>query len=131
VIRSYRGVAPRIAATALVTPVADVLGDVLLEAGAACWPGTILRGDVHGDDAKIDGNHFVHEGDEQDQPWAVALSAEVQDRLRHAAEPKDDGALIFAQNVKRVPQRNHDKPDDCQKQGIQKKREHVKITSFL
>ncbi len=46
-IRSFRGVAPRIAATALVTPVADVLGDVLLEAGAACWPGTVLRGDVH------------------------------------------------------------------------------------
>lgn len=46
-IRAYRGIAPRIAPTALVTPVADVLGDVLLEAGAACWAGTVLRGDVH------------------------------------------------------------------------------------
>ena len=46
-IRSYRGVAPRIAASALVTPVTDVLGDVLLADGAACWAGTVLRGDVH------------------------------------------------------------------------------------
>ncbi|MBI2081604.1 MAG: gamma carbonic anhydrase family protein [candidate division NC10 bacterium] len=46
-IRSFRGVVPQIAAAALVTPVADVLGDVCLEAGVACWAGTVLRGDVH------------------------------------------------------------------------------------
>ena len=42
-IRSYRGVAPRIAATALVTPVADVLGDVLLEAGAVVLDGAVVE----------------------------------------------------------------------------------------
>lgn len=46
-IRSFRGVAPRIAASALVTPVSDVLGDVFLADGVACWAGTVLRGDVH------------------------------------------------------------------------------------
>lgn len=42
-IRSFRGVAPRIAATALVTPVADVLGDVLLEAGAVVLDGAVVE----------------------------------------------------------------------------------------
>lgn len=45
-IRSFRGTAPRIAASALVTPVADVLGDILLADGAARWAGTVLQADV-------------------------------------------------------------------------------------
>ncbi len=46
-VRSYRGVAPRIDPTAWVAPGATVVGDVEIGADASIWYGSVLRGDVH------------------------------------------------------------------------------------
>jgi len=45
VIRSVPGRTPRIHPDAWVDPAAQVVGDVIIEAGASIWPGTVLRGD--------------------------------------------------------------------------------------
>jgi carbonic anhydrase/acetyltransferase-like protein (isoleucine patch superfamily) len=44
-IGNYLHHEPRIDPAAFVHPAAVVLGDVVLEAGANCWPGVVLRGD--------------------------------------------------------------------------------------
>jgi carbonic anhydrase/acetyltransferase-like protein (isoleucine patch superfamily) len=47
VIRSYRGVTPRLAMGAWVDPQASVIGDVTLGSDASVWPMAVLRGDVN------------------------------------------------------------------------------------
>jgi carbonic anhydrase/acetyltransferase-like protein (isoleucine patch superfamily) len=46
-IRSYRGVWPKIAASAYVDPAAVVIGDVTIGEHFSVWPGAVIRGDVH------------------------------------------------------------------------------------
>jgi carbonic anhydrase/acetyltransferase-like protein (isoleucine patch superfamily) len=46
-IRTYRGLVPRIAATAYVDPQAVVIGDVAIGEHSSVWPCTVIRGDVH------------------------------------------------------------------------------------
>jgi carbonic anhydrase/acetyltransferase-like protein (isoleucine patch superfamily) len=47
VIRSYRGITPRLADGAWVDPQASVIGDVTLGADTSVWPMAVLRGDVN------------------------------------------------------------------------------------
>ena len=44
-IRGVPGRQPRIHPDTWIDPAAEVIGDVIIEAGASIWPGTILRGD--------------------------------------------------------------------------------------
>ena len=44
-IRSVPGRTPRIHPDTWIDPAAQVIGDVIIEAGASIWPGTIVRGD--------------------------------------------------------------------------------------
>ena len=44
-IRSVPGRTPRIDPDTWIDPAAQVIGDVVIEAGASIWPGTIVRGD--------------------------------------------------------------------------------------
>lgn len=46
-IRSYRGRAPQIAASAYIDPDAVIIGDVQIGENASVWPGVVIRGDVH------------------------------------------------------------------------------------
>lgn len=46
-IRSYRGITPRLADGAWVDPQASVIGDVTLGADTSVWPMAVLRGDVN------------------------------------------------------------------------------------
>jgi carbonic anhydrase/acetyltransferase-like protein (isoleucine patch superfamily) len=46
-IRSYRGVWPKIAASAYIDPAAVVIGDVTVGEHSSVWPGVVIRGDVH------------------------------------------------------------------------------------
>ena len=46
-IRSYQGIAPRIAATCFVDSSAQVIGDVTLGEHASVWMNAVLRGDVN------------------------------------------------------------------------------------
>ncbi len=63
-IRAYRGVLPRIAASAYIDPSAQVIGDVEIGERSSIWPGAVLRGDVNpiriGDETSLQDNCVVH-----------------------------------------------------------------------
>ena len=46
-IRTYRGRAPKVAATAYIDPQAVVIGDVTIGEHSSVWPCVVIRGDVH------------------------------------------------------------------------------------
>ena len=46
-LRTYRGRAPQIAASAYVDPAAVIIGDVTIGEDSSMWPCVVARGDVH------------------------------------------------------------------------------------
>jgi carbonic anhydrase/acetyltransferase-like protein (isoleucine patch superfamily) len=63
-IRSYRGVTPRIAVSAYVDPSAVVIGDVAIGERSSIWPNVTLRGDTAllkiGDETSIQDGSVMH-----------------------------------------------------------------------
>lgn len=63
-IRPYRGVAPRIAASAYIDPSAQVIGDVEIGERSSIWPNAVLRADVNsiriGQETNVQDNSVVH-----------------------------------------------------------------------
>jgi carbonic anhydrase/acetyltransferase-like protein (isoleucine patch superfamily) len=63
-IRPYRGIAPKIAASAYVDLSAQVIGDVVIGERSSVWPNTTVRGDVHfiriGEETNIQDNCCLH-----------------------------------------------------------------------
>ena len=63
-IRSFRGIKPRIAASAYVDPGAHVIGDVEIGERSSIWPTVVLRGDIEpirvGADTNIQDGTIVH-----------------------------------------------------------------------
>src|SRR6202008_1221021 len=63
-IRGYRGVTPKIAATAYIDPSAQVIGDVVVGERSSIWPNTTVRGDVNyiriGDETNVQDNCCLH-----------------------------------------------------------------------
>lgn len=63
-LRPYRGVLPKIAASAYIDPSAQVIGDVTVGECASIWPNVTARGDVNsiriGDETNIQDNSVLH-----------------------------------------------------------------------
>ena len=63
----YRGKMPEIHKDALVSPLATVIGDVVISEGASVFPGAVIRGDVAritiGKYSNIQDNVVIHGGD--------------------------------------------------------------------
>jgi carbonic anhydrase/acetyltransferase-like protein (isoleucine patch superfamily) len=63
-IRGYRGIMPKVAATAYIDPSAQVIGDVVVGERSSIWPNTTVRGDVHyiriGDETNVQDNCCLH-----------------------------------------------------------------------
>jgi len=63
-IRTYRGIAPKIAASAYIDPSAQVIGDVVVGERSSVWPNTTVRGDVHyiriGEESNVQDNCCLH-----------------------------------------------------------------------
>jgi carbonic anhydrase/acetyltransferase-like protein (isoleucine patch superfamily) len=63
-VRPYRGIYPKIAASAYVDQASTVIGDVTLGERASVWPGAVVRGDVNrieiGDDSNIQDGSVLH-----------------------------------------------------------------------
>src|SRR5216684_7081347 len=63
-IRGYRGVTPKIAATAYIDPSAQVIGDVVVGERSSIWPNVTARGDTNsiriGDDSNVQDNSVLH-----------------------------------------------------------------------
>lgn len=63
-LRSYRGVSPRIAASAYIDPSAQVIGNVTVGERSSIWPNVTLRGDVDeiriGEESNVQDNSCLH-----------------------------------------------------------------------
>ena len=63
-IRPYRGVSPRIAASSYIDPSAQVIGDVEIGERSSVWPNVTIRGDVNairiGVESNIQDNSVIH-----------------------------------------------------------------------
>ena len=63
-IRAYRGVVPKIAASAYIDQSAQVIGDVVVGERSSIWPNVTVRGDVNciriGDETSIQDNSVLH-----------------------------------------------------------------------
>ena len=63
-IRGYRGVMPKIAASAYIDPSAQIIGDVVIGERSSVWPNTTIRGDVNyiriGDETNVQDNCCLH-----------------------------------------------------------------------
>ncbi len=63
-IRAYRGILPKIAASAYIDPSAQVIGDVVVGERSSIWPNVTVRGDVNsiriGDDSNVQDNSVLH-----------------------------------------------------------------------
>jgi carbonic anhydrase/acetyltransferase-like protein (isoleucine patch superfamily) len=63
-IRSLRGIAPRIAVSAYVDPSAVVIGDVAIGERSSVWPNVSVRGDIGlikvGEESNIQDNSVLH-----------------------------------------------------------------------
>lgn len=63
-IRSYRGVLPKVAASAYIDPSAQVIGNVMVGERSSIWPNATLRGDVNtiriGEETNVQDNSVLH-----------------------------------------------------------------------
>lgn len=63
-IRAYRGIVPRIAASAYIDQSAQVIGDVVVGERSSIWPNVTARGDVNviriGEETNIQDNSVLH-----------------------------------------------------------------------
>jgi carbonic anhydrase/acetyltransferase-like protein (isoleucine patch superfamily) len=77
-VRPYKGIYPKIAASAYVDQASQVIGDVTMGERASIWPSAVARGDVNrieiGDDSNIQDGSVLH--GELDQ-WPVIIGKRV------------------------------------------------------
>ena len=63
-IRAYRGIVPKVAASAYVDSSAQLIGDITVGERSSVWPGVVARGDVNviriGDETSIQDNCVLH-----------------------------------------------------------------------
>ncbi len=103
-IRAFRGVPPRIAASAYIDPSAQVIGDVVIGERSSIWPGAVLRADVNairiGDETSIQDNAVVHV-DTGDFPSTIGNRVTVgHAAVLHGCTVEDDcvigiGAIVL------------------------------------
>src|SRR5262245_20374641 len=63
-LRSYRGILPKIAPSAYVDASAQLIGDITIGERSSVWPGVAARGDVHwiriGEESNVQDNSVLH-----------------------------------------------------------------------
>lgn len=96
-IRSFRGVMPRIAESAYIDASAQVIGDVVIGERSSVWPNVAIRGDVNyiriGDESSIQDNSVLHV-DHGRYPCIVGNRVTIGHRVvLHGCEIEDN-ALI-------------------------------------
>lgn len=104
-IRAYRGVKPKIAASAYIDPSAQVIGDVVVGERSSIWPNATVRGDINairiGDETNVQDNSVLHV---DEGPFALRLGNRVtvgHQAMLHGCTVEDDcligiGAIILS-----------------------------------
>lgn len=96
-IRTFRGVMPRIADSAYIDTSAQVIGDVVIGERTSIWPNVTIRGDVNhiriGDETSIQDNTVLHV-DRKTYPCLVGSRVTVGHSVVLHGCVVGDGALI-------------------------------------
>ncbi len=96
-IRTFRGVAPRIAPSAYIDSSAQIIGDVVIGERCSVWPNVAIRGDVNyiriGEESNIQDNSVVHV-DHDLFPCIIGNRVTVGHRVVLHGCQVDDGALV-------------------------------------
>jgi carbonic anhydrase/acetyltransferase-like protein (isoleucine patch superfamily) len=96
-IRTYQGVAPRVADSAYIDPSAQIIGDVVIGERSSVWPNVSIRGDVNyirvGDETSIQDNSVLHV-DHVTYPCIVGNRVTVGHGVILHGCVVEDGALI-------------------------------------
>ena len=103
-IRAYRGILPKIAASAYIDHSAQVIGNVTVGERASVWPNVSIRGDVNsiaiGDESNIQDNCVLH-CDEGPFPLVIGNRVTVGHQcMLHGCTIEDDcligiGAIVL------------------------------------
>ena len=103
-IRAYRGIVPRIAASAYIDHSAQVIGNVTIGERASVWPNVTIRGDVNsitiGDESNVQDNSALH-CDEGPFPLVIGNRVTVGHQcMLHGCTIEDDcligiGAIVL------------------------------------
>ena len=103
-IRSYRGIRPRIAPSAYIDPSAQVIGDVEIGERSSIWPLAVLRGDANviriGEETNIQ-DHSVLHGNTGEYPVSIGNRVTVgHSTVIHGCTVEDDcligiGAILL------------------------------------
>jgi gamma-carbonic anhydrase len=96
-IRSYRGVLPKVAASAYIDPSAQVIGDVMVGERSSIWPNATVRGDVNsiriGAESNVQDNSVLHV-DEGDFPLKLGDRVTVgHSVVLHGCTVEDDSLI--------------------------------------
>lgn len=63
-IRSFRGITPKIAPSCYIDPSAQLIGDIVIGENSSVWPNATIRGDVHyiriGSTTSVQDNSVLH-----------------------------------------------------------------------
>ena len=96
-IRSYRGVLPKVAASAYIDPSAQVIGNVLVGERSSIWPNATLRGDVNtiriGEESNVQDNSVLHV---DEGPFPLTLGDRVtvgHSVVLHGCTVEDDSLI--------------------------------------
>jgi carbonic anhydrase/acetyltransferase-like protein (isoleucine patch superfamily) len=96
-IRTFRGILPRIAVSAYIDISAQVIGDVVIGERTSIWPNVAIRGDVNyiriGDETSIQDNTVVHV-DRKTWPCLIGNRVTVGHSVVLHGCVVGDGALI-------------------------------------
>jgi gamma-carbonic anhydrase len=96
-IRAYRGVVPKIAASAYIDPSAQVIGDVEIGERSSVWPNVTIRGDVNhiriGDESNVQDNSVIHV-EHDTYPTIIGNRVTVGHSVTLHGCVIEDGALI-------------------------------------
>jgi carbonic anhydrase/acetyltransferase-like protein (isoleucine patch superfamily) len=103
-LRSYRGILPKIAPSAYVDPSAQLIGDITVGERSSVWPGVAARGDVHwiriGEESNVQDNSVLH-CDAPDFPLIIGNRVTVGHHVvLHGCTIEDDcvigiGAIVL------------------------------------
>ncbi|MFN0166486.1 MAG: gamma carbonic anhydrase family protein [Bryobacteraceae bacterium] len=103
-IRSYRGILPRIASSCYIDPTAQVIGDVEIGEHSSLWMNVVVRGDVNfiriGAESNVQDNSVIHV---QRNEWPTILGNRVtigHSVTLHGCEIEDEcmvgiGAIVL------------------------------------
>ena len=103
-IRSFRGITPKVAPSCYIDPSAQLIGDIVIGENSSVWPNATIRGDVHyiriGETTSVQDNSVLHV-EHQKHPLIIGSRVTIgHSVVLHGCTVEDDcligiGAIVL------------------------------------